>query len=227
MYDKEVTLILAKLSLYIYSIVTDFDTKFLEDLLESELTINYFTIPKTGANILLIKNNKANIIIFRGSESKKDWLYNALFVKQNKLNGFFVYGESRVHSGFLNQYISVEEIICEFISDNDYPVYCSGHSMGSSMATLCALYLNDINNRNTILYTFASPRVGNYYFKKSIQKSNIEHYRFVNGKDIVTMIPKINFYHISNPINIGRKKWWKLCSINDHKMSNYIKSLNL
>ena len=51
------------------------------------------------------------------------------------------------------------------------------------MATLCASRLEE---REPILYTYGSPRVGGKEFCDGMQ---VTHYRFVNNNDVVTGVP--------------------------------------
>lgn len=73
-------------------------------------------------------------------------------------------------------------------------VFVTGHSLGGAIATLCALHIHLSNQisqtialENLILYTFASPRVGDQTFAKHFE--TLECYRIANSEDIVPKIP--------------------------------------
>lgn len=70
------------------------------------------------------------------------------------------------------------------------PLFVTGHSLGGALATLSALHIHiakTIPFENPILYTFASPRVGNRQFARQFDK--FECYRVVNSEDIVPVVP--------------------------------------
>ena len=77
------------------------------------------------------------------------------------------------------------------------------------------------------LYTFGSPRVGDSKFEKNFGKSGIQYFRVKNGNDSVTENPDWGFYHVGKEIHINRRSWfsWFHTRPLDHKISNYIKSL--
>ena len=66
----------------------------------------------------------------------------------------------------------------------------TGHSLGSSLATLYATELAGSNSGTNIqLYTFASPRVGDVDFVRYFDSKNITSYRIYNEPDIVPTVP--------------------------------------
>ena len=100
---------------------------------------------------------------------------------------------------------------------------------------------NEIKQNITVV-SFASPRVGNYDWKKTFDaKSNLDHYRITNNNDIVTAFPSILYYHVGNNIRLERNNtasflynysysWWdysifKCYSPSDHFCEEYYKYL--
>ena len=63
---------------------------------------------------------------------------------------------------------NVTEAVRQLIADHPRtPLYITGHSMGSAMATVAALYLKfSLDLPDVRLYTFGSPRVGNDIFSE-------------------------------------------------------------
>ena len=61
-------------------------------------------------------------------------------------------------------------------------IWMTGHSLGAALATLAADRYGNVQG----VYTFGSPRVGDGAFKKNFE---VEAYRIVNNKDIVTRVP--------------------------------------
>ena len=143
-------------------------------------------------------------VIFRGSESLIDWYYNFNFFKHNLKDNIWV------HSGFFNQLFSnntYQDLIREIEDLNkkfpNFSIYVSGHSLGGALSTLFGYLLSHEIDKNITIFSFASPRVGNYNWKESFEsKHNLIHYRITNDYDIVSAIPNINYYHVGNNIRL-------------------------
>ncbi len=188
------------------------------------------------------EKNKRISIIFRGSESKKDWMHDLNIVKYELEKNVYV------HSGFFNQLHKnnvFEKILNktkELIENNpEYSVYITGHSLGAALSTLCGYQLsNEITDKITVV-NFASPRIGNMNFKnKCNNKDNLCIYRITNDRDIVTATPMINFKHVGTNIRITENKidlyknnsypWWSYSlwycwRISDHNVDLYYERL--
>jgi triacylglycerol lipase len=89
-------------------------------------------------------------------------------------------------------YEVIEEVFenVEYYSLN-YQVFVTGHSLGGSLATLAAFQIGNLANklqncqRKPILYTFASPRVGNSGFAKDFNRNVDQAFRIANSEDVV------------------------------------------
>ena len=156
--------------------------------------------------ITISHTNKRINIIFRGSESTYDWLYDLNFLKTciDKENNVYV------HKGFYNQLTTNNNheklivLIKELIKYTpNYNINITGHSLGGGLSTLFGYLLSKEIDNNITVISFASPRVGNYGWYKSFKKQqNLTHYRFVNCNDIVTAFPSILYYHVGQPIRL-------------------------
>lgn len=143
-----------------------------------------------------IEDGKPGVfVVFRGTRERPEWFNNFQFRFNQKP---FMDNENlgQVSRGFNKIYTSTgeKESICETIYQalkecpQDSRVFVTGHSLGGALATLATL---DIATRTDfkkpILYTFASPRVGNPQFATNFE--NLECYRVANSEDIVTTLP--------------------------------------
>lgn len=156
---------------------------------------------KTDLQVGITINDKEKriIVVFRGSKSFMNYKYNFSICKK-KLDG-----DVAVHSGFYHQLYDGGSI--DFINDKvmrllsnypSYTVYCTGHSMGGSVASLYGYLLTKHKSisTNVIVVSFGAPRLGNGAFRDEFESTrNLFHIRVVNNYDIVTKMPWINFYH--------------------------------
>ena len=108
-------------------------------------------------------------------------------------------------------------------------VHCIGHSLGGAIATLAADWVNHTKRSGeTKVYTFGAPRPATHLFAKkftdNISKQNI--FRVYHESDPVPMIPLFPFCHapFGNMAYFIHTK--PMIWPHDHKMGNYIKSVN-
>ncbi|KAJ8599030.1 hypothetical protein CTAYLR_007666 [Chrysophaeum taylorii] len=90
---------------------------------------------------------------------------------------------------------------------NDYSLWVTGHSKGAAIATLFGFVaaqdatLAEVFPGPVTVFSFASPRVGDYEFRQKHQDleaaGKLRHLRFMNDDDIVPCIPFASF-------NLGR-----------------------
>ena len=200
--------------------------------------------PITDLQVGITKSDakKRLIVVFRGTESRSDWMYDFRICKRNLIE--FGHGIS-VHSGFYKQLYdndNCEKIISkleEILSDaeyKDYEIYCTGHSLGGALCTLFGYILSHRIKNKVRVISFASPRVGNYQFKTYFEaKENLYHYRITNNRDIVTATPMIGYHHVGQNIHLSPlncefcekyNRYWKFSllrcwSILDHSIDLY------
>jgi len=181
-------------------------------------------------------------VVFRGSESVKDWYYDLQILKHHYKDKIWI------HSGFYKQLHTDNIHLCiinkvKSILDQhpDYKVFVTGHSLGGALSTLFGYILADeIENLITVV-SFASPRIGNYHWKKSFEeKKNLIHFRVINNRDLITATPTINYYHVGTDIRLYKDSFYinvgkthSCCdftiftnwSINDHSCELYYENL--
>ena len=136
-------------------------------------------------------------------------------------------------------FVSIESLLTTY---KNYNLNITGHSLGAALATLFGYFLSyDIPNKINII-SFASPRVGNKTWVSTFnKKENINHYRIVNQKDIVTAIPYFDYCHCGNYINVSNNNLLDYVNmisyednnsiinyynISDHSIENYYINFN-
>lgn len=154
--------------------------------------------------ITINETDKRICIVFRGSESSKDWFYDLQIRKHHLRDGIWV------HSGFYKQlhqngvYDKILETVKKLLLEHpDFSLYVTGHSLGAALATLSGFILaNELKHPVTVV-SFASPRVGNAEWKKAFDSTpNLTHYRVTNDRDIVTAFPMYKYYHVGKTIRL-------------------------
>jgi triacylglycerol lipase len=144
---------------------------------------------KGGSQCLIASNDRFIVVAFRGTEVSdiRDLVTDAkLLLVPAKPKG-----TGKVHRGFQkaldNLWPEIKRTLERIQSQQERPVWFTGHSLGGALATLAAHRFTGIQG----VYTFGSPRVGNPEFAAAFEEA---HYRFVNNNDLVTMVPPEGLY---------------------------------
>jgi Lipase (class 3) len=103
-----------------------------------------------------------------------------------------------------------------------YKIYLTGHSMGAALATLTSYYLaTDVDDfaktgKRSIIpkpitcINFASPRIGDGNFLDAVQvlerSGRLRICRFVNEKDLICVMPTMNYKHVGFMIKMDREE---------------------
>ena len=201
---------------------------------------------KSDTQGFVATKGKSIYVVWRGSESKKDFQNDASIDKVP-----FIEDGEKVHIGFkycwesvLGDTYDAIDTALENLQGEATDIIVCGHSLGGAVATLYAYSIKKhyphYNVRST---TIGSPRVGNKVFKENYDKSEIDTLRIVHNNDLVTHTPYIRFYHVNYQVrldNNGNKLkrdtslsalWLYLRSlfsgknIKDHMSGGYIKAL--
>ena len=144
------------------------------------------------------------------------------------------------HAGFTAVYQSTRDAVQAALAKlpPGLTLYVTGHSLGGGVAALAALDIA-VNSafHAPIVYTFASPRVGDPDFANRfdavVVKTNSSSWRIVNMFDLVPMLPpekiidpwefKTLFYeHVSDVQLLGFVKGGALAN---HSLDNYIAAM--
>ena len=185
--------------------------------------------------------NKRITVIFRGSESRTDWLYDFM-IKKIKINKNIC-----VHSGFFHQLhnedsfnIINNKLISLIHEYNDYDLYISGHSLGGALSTLYGFEFSQlVPDKIVNVLSFASPRVGDETFKNECMKQkNLNILRVTNQRDTITAVPMYNYKHVgfnlhltnnmyilSNEYNFFKFSLFNCWNPFDHSMDKYYENI--
>ncbi len=186
-----------------------------------------------------VARNKATgtvFVTYRGTVSPEDWLSNITFPQVPFHDQW-----GSVEKGFSELYVQTSASVTNAVKHSGAAkVVVTGHSLGSSLATLATADLV-INGVIPSMYNFASPRAGDPDFARKLQASVPALWRVVNTEDIVTTVPlataafasdikslsaygllhalnKLNFMHVGLPVSFTVNHG---SIVDNHKMDTY------
>ena len=174
------------------------------DFLEMHRHINN---QDTGVQCVFFVEDHQLIMCFRGSDSLlTDWRMNFHMSQSEYPVGSGCY----VHSGFLIQWLSIEQrfkdILGEMLEDKEEEVksvvFC-GHSAGAQ-CLIAAYSTRELLKKFGLsgrAVTFGAPRVGNDKFKQELE-SSMECERIVLDRDVITRVPVFGYQHVGKPLQI-------------------------
>jgi len=149
-------------------------------------------------------------VVFRGSESLKDWLINSLFFS-TKIPSLCLQKPLKVHSGFLKQLRNGnslkqvvsklnESVISSQFKRNLVSLTLTGHSLGGAQATIAAFlmyrYLHHDFHQRVSVVSFGAPRavsVSEYRAFMTRTKVTVKNYIYM--ADPVPFLPPFIFQH--------------------------------
>jgi hypothetical protein len=150
----------------------------------------------------------AVVIAFPGTRTEGQWLedFDGLAVPN-------AYGQGMVHQGFQNQYKALRASVLAALaqvnllpatsSASPFQIWITGHSLGASLATLCASDIA-LAGKSKLVYTWAGPRVGWHDYARWFATLGIQTYRIVNEWDVVPRVPSVvnGYEHVGAEIAI-------------------------
>lgn len=168
-------------------------------------------------------------IVFRGTDSKNEWLSNLAFCRK-KIPYDNDESKIRVHTGFINAYKNdgVRKKIHSLIPNEPCRIVVTGHSRGAALAVLCAVDLQyNFPDKSLECYVFGCPRVGNTAFAKSYNKRVFKTVRVENGNDIVTKVPPafFGYRHVGAKLNVGNTRLPFVLSAFSHYPTQYYRRI--
>jgi len=179
-----------------------------------QVAINFHKV-ETVPFGFIAKQPKTNdiFIVFRGTRESAEWLDDFQFKQVNFLNdpslGGVSSGFNKIYTHSYDQQLdnhlksstpvppsdrkaSIYQTLA-YTLQNCPPgsqVFVTGHSLGGALATLATLHTaKSTQFKHPILYSFASPRVGNSKFAQQFRDLNLQVFRIANSEDIVPTAP--------------------------------------
>jgi len=133
--------------------------------------------------------NENIFVVFRGTRTPLEWVHNGEIKQVPYLKDF-----GSTTCGFNRIYREFSEDIINTLKDDKFPreykVFVTGHSLGGALASLCVIDIfQKTSFKNPVLYTFASPRVGDKKFAQAFKEAKLECFRIANTEDIVPTLP--------------------------------------
>jgi triacylglycerol lipase len=166
------------------------------------LEVNRFIADdRTNATAFVATNERNVIVSVKGTSSLKDFLADANFLQDKHAfgNGHV---RTRIHGGFLEDFLAIREdirisVATALASSPGRSLWITGHSLGAGIASILALDMA-VSGMSPSVYTFGCPRIGNFAFARAYNKYVPLTVRVAHCKDIVTRIPKLNYYHVND-----------------------------
>jgi triacylglycerol lipase len=192
-------------------------------------------------------NGNTAWIVYRGTynhyEWNKDFDYKQRILpkNRNKNNQIKLFLPNTninpyIHEGFLKIYNKSRKNLLKYINIiKPKKIIVTGHSLGAAISTICGIDLK-LTGYDTIVYNFASPRVGDKALADLVQQIKLPLFRIVNESDIVPTLPSAvdpNFVHTHKPYfynNCGKNITFNINAksiTHNHLMNVYISALNI
>lgn len=201
-----------------------------------EITPVQFSAGSTNyAYLLHDTESTVTFLVWSGTSTEEMWHSKCRPVSiDKKIVETYAFDESediRVHEGFQEIYSRFRDDIIKHYEDRyarrSSLLVIAGHSLGGALASLSALDFvhNGITQIPILIYTFASPRVGNVHFADFFENMSttagdmsdekvdldeytlnvyFDHYRIFNTEDVVTSLPPsgplVAYTHVGIPI---------------------------
>ena len=242
--DYKTALRCAHLSNEVYRTFND-DLRF---SIAPSLTPQLVNIKRTDTQVALLEDPKTQCgyVVFRGSNADRDWLTNLDFSRWSAVTGAVlddkqldypdVYGTSssgvKMHKGFTKAYLSARSEIHAIVQRSTAKHWIvTGHSLGGALAKLCAVDLqyNFSPKISVAMCAFGAPRVGNTAFAESYNRRVPDSWRFVNGNDVVSGLPRRwqTYRHVDQRLRLGSRLSWRVFSgsLQDHRIDRYVAAL--
>lgn len=159
-------------------------------------------------------DGKRLYIYLEGTNQRQDWLTNFNFLPKRVVLG--VKGRF-YHRGF---HYTAEMVWNQLIKEIERHEICLlyGYSLGGAAIQILADYIKNLTNiRVEKIVTFGAPRNRIFTRKKTLLEERKNHFRFVQGIDIVTIIPLFPYFHTGKLVELPSVGNW----LENHDYKDY------
>jgi triacylglycerol lipase len=195
--------------------------------------------------VVFLDTNDDVWIVFRGSQTKNEWQDDFKFQQESYLDTnssiqsqthFLQNNQTQspsIHKGFLDFYNIFRQQIIDLNINKSKKIIICGHSLGAAIATLNGIDMKQQGYNNTVVYNFASPRIGDQVFADLVN-SQLKVFRVVNECDIIPTLPLAVTPNITSNnfpfiyVHCGEQKMFSdnwLSILNNHLLPVYINGL--
>lgn len=141
----------------------------------------------------LAETKDYTLISFRGTQTKDDYISNALFYQTDFSKELGIEG-AKTHRGMAGVYRNAEKETFKALQSlgisKSKPIIMTGHSLGGTLAILYGYKLKSQGYNIKAIYTAGSPKVGNKELAKEIEgKLSDRHFSVSMSSDITPMVP--------------------------------------
>ncbi len=136
-----------------------------------------------------------------------DWRVD-LDTRQVKFMNHSPKNDVLVHNGFHEMYQSLRAEILREVAGRDPEhsiIICTGHSLGASLATLCALDLSYLYPANTMFIAFCNPRSGNRGYVEEFSRQFVNRPLIELESDGVAAVRAVWFDQKNDPVTYSGK----------------------
>jgi hypothetical protein len=159
-----------------------------------------------------IIDNKLKIaFVWRGAESKRDFVYNSKKILENPEDSLSIFDRIlKFQFNVIPRLPTYKQVLIEQLGipktiEDDIEYYVTGHSLGGYMALLSAVIMKMINRSYNINIVLFNPFMGNYRFK-TVHSQNEAKIRTINEYlSLFEPIPnepaKYRVYHVQDTLN--------------------------
>ena len=154
----------------------------------------------TQGYIGYLPSDKSIYVVYRGSESTKNWITNLDAIKipytsfpecNCQVHKGFYQAEQTVIAGVINEVKALQQKLPGYVAK------VTGHSLGAALAQLTSMDLIKAGISNSV-YNFGQPRTGDQKYAQ-FANSKVTTWRVTHNKDQVPHLPfttQMEFYHV-------------------------------
>ncbi len=177
------------------------------------------------------------VVAIRGTEGVFEWVKDIEFF----LDPCPFFNAGKTERGFTSMYSTLRvgadrtathviDVLKKLTSDGSVnSLRITGHSLGAGLATLLALDVTGNNIFKTpVVYTFASPRVGDKVFAGTLDGFVETHWRVANLNDIVPHLPPqlLGYHHADAELPINTDDRTRHTVSCQHALETYLNTID-